>query len=1060
MDFNLENWREKVRDWWTEHGPHVKAAPIKSAYSLLAASAWLPFLAAYADDPGPAMMALMSITAGIGGNLAANVVQNAYDRARGGEQAARQAGKDAQIHEELDAILKATCALKAAQEALSERWEEFAQALVGEVAALPGHSSLVVAVAEGATVVGSVVAGDLTLKGGSIFVGGDYIERAEFVAPGDDRPSRDPEEALHAYLKRLTVECNVLHLRGMDPKAADVTSQETMSLAAVYTALDTVERLVAPIGAKQLVMQKEQAIGDESERRPMSAVEAASTFDCLVLLGDPGAGKSTFVNHLALRLAQAGLDGDGLEQLPGWTRGPLAPVRVVLRDLARARQTDQEGTAAALWGFVARTLDDSRLADAAPALEKRLEEGQVLLLLDGLDEVDAEARRWVLDAVADFVLTYQRTSIVVTCRVYAYQEPQWKLQGFEQVTLAPFDEEKINHFVAAWYDEVAKMGVMSVGEARERAGRLRDAVRRPDLRVLAPNPLLLTMMALLHSSWGRLPEDRVQLYSEIVELLLARWEESRLGRQALVQARMSASDLRFALEEVAYAIHESQPSGEGTADVTEALLRVVLQGYLEGDWNRAGDVLRYIRERAGLLLERKPGVYAFPHLTIQEYLAGCHLSVQDDFPSLVTDLLRQNETRWREPFLLAVGKTARAENRVSLALSAVDELCPRTCPERAEGAVKTSTEEIHYHCAWLAGEALLEIGADKLSQREAWQARLDRVAGWLARLLEAGALEPVERAAAGRVLGLLGDPRDLDELGFVPGGPFLMGSGDNDKEAYDDEKPQHTVEVDDFSIGKYPVTNKQYARFIEAGGYDERRYWTELGWAWRTGEREPDLSTIESEELRKNYTDWLAQRPPERRGKPFWWEDPQWNTPNYPVVGITWYEALAYCRWLGQVMGRECRLPTEAEWEKAARGGLPSPASGRGSEGEGKARIYPWSNEDITPRHANYSETGIGRTSPVGAFPVGKSPYGVLDMIGNVWEWCSSIGFNDAPYPYRANDGREDLEREAFRALRGGSWDSDRAYCRCAYRNVLRPVDFDNGIGFRVVFPGSWPSDF
>jgi formylglycine-generating enzyme required for sulfatase activity len=1007
MAFNLELWQQKVRDWWAKHGPRIKSAPIKSAYPLLTASAWLPFLAAYADDPGPAMTALVGITAGVGSNLVANLVQNAYDRARGGEQAAGQAGEDAQTREELDAILKATCALEAAQEALDERWEEFAQALVGEVAALPGRSNLVVTVAEGATVGGSVIAGDLTLKGGSIFVGGDYIERAEFVAPGDDRPSRDPEQALRAYLKRLTVECNVLHLRGMDPKAADATSQETMSLAAVYTALDTAERLVAPIGTKQLVMQKEQAIGDESDRRPMSALEAASTFDRLVLLGDPGAGKSTFVNHLALRLAQAGLHGDGLEQLPGWTRGPLAPVRVVLRDLAHARQEDQDGTAAALWNFVARTLDESRLADAVPALEERLAEGQVLLLLDGLDEVDAEARRWVLDAVADFALTYQRTPIVVTCRVYAYQEPQWKLRGFEQVTLASFDEEKIDHFVAAWYDEVAKMGVMSVGDAMQRAGRLKDAVRRADLRVLAPNPLLLTMMALLHSSWGRLPEDRVQLYSEIVELLLARWEESRLGRQALVQARMSASDLRFALEEVAYSAHGSQPSGEGTADVAESLLREVLQGYLDGSWDRAGDVLRYIRERAGLLLERKPGVYTFPHRTLQEYLAGCHLSVQPDFATQAADLLQEDETRWREPFLLAVGKTGRAENRVDQALTVVDGLCPRECG-------KSPADERLYRCAWLAGEALLEIGADKLHRRDHWQAKLERVTGWLAQLLEAGALEPVERAAAGRVLGRLGDPRDLDELIFVPSGPFLMGSGDDDKEAYGDEKPQHTVEVGDFSIGKYPVTVEQYARFVEAGGYGENRYWTEAGWQWRQSQK---------------------------REEPSYWNDPQWHISNHPVVGVTWYEAMAYCRWLGETMGRECRLPTEAEWEKAAREGS-----------EGKARIYPWGDESITPERANYGETGIGRTSPVGAFPVNESPYGALDMIGNAWEWCNSL---KADYPYQAEDGREDMSGSGWRILRGGSWDDGRRHCRCAYRYDGGPGDFYYSVGFRLIFPGS-----
>ncbi len=1083
MTFDLKRWQSEVRAWWAEHGPRLKTVPIDSAYALLAASAWLPFLAAYAQYPGPAMTALVGITAGLGSNLVANVVQRAYDRARGGEQVTGQAREDAQTRAELDAIIQATRTLEAAQEALGERWDGFARQLAGEMAALPGRSSLIVTLGDGTVVGGSVIAGDLTLRD-STFVGGDHItiqgdgnvagdgSQATVIKTGDHSPvtlvedargrdeARQRERALHDYLERLVGECNVLHLRGMDPRAADVTRQETMSLAAVYTALDTNRRV--NLSDEELAALKERgreppgviSEGRRGERpqRPMSAREAASRFDQLVLLGDPGAGKTTFVNYLALRLAQAALRGDEPEDLPGWTRSPLVPVRIILRDLARSPHLSEGGTAAGLWTFVEETLAEAHLAGAAPALRERLD-GRALLLLDGLDEVEAGARQRVLEAVADLTLTYRHVPILVTCRVYAYQEPAWRLPDFEEATLAPFDEQRMDHFIAAWYAEVARMGMLSASEARERAARLRDAVRRPDLRALAPNPLLLTMMALLHSSWGRLPEDRVQLYSEIVELLLARWEQSRLGRETLTRARLSPRDLRFALEEVAYTAHGQQLEGEGTADVAEPFLRQVLQEYLEGDWNRAGDMIRYIRERAGLLLERKPGVYGFPHRTLQEYLAGCHLSVQTDFPSQVADLVRDDETRWREPFLLAVGKTARAENRVDLALAAVDNLCPRAWAE-------TPVDEQAYRWAWLAGEALLEVGVDTLRRRDAWAARLERVTGWLAGLLEAGALKPVERAAAGRVLAQLGDPRDLDAVVFVPGGPFTMGSGEEDEGAYDDERPQHTVEVADFYIGRYPVTNRQYGRFVDAGGYDERRYWTKAGWAWRTG--------VYDSKAPDGLKDWLAQRPPEKRDRPFWWDDPVWNLPNHPVVGVCWFEALAYTRWLaeqfqvsgfrfqvwldGRLETRDvkpgtliARLPTEAEWEKAARGP--------------DRRTYPWGDTWAEDR-ANTSEANVGRTTAVGAFPAGASPYGVLDMSGNVWEWCSSVGYTEAGYPYRADDGREDLERDVVRALHGGSWLDDRGDARCASRGVNHPGSFDLSVGFRVVFPGSPPSEF
>ena len=185
MAFDIKRWQSEVRAWWTEHGPRLKATPIESGYALLAASAWLPFLAAYTQDPGPATTALVGITASLGSNLVANVVQGTYDRARGGEEVAGQAGERAQVRAELDAVLQATRALEAAQEALGERWDGFARQLAQEMAALPGRSGLIVTLGDGTVVGGSIVSGDVTLMDGK-FVGGDEvrIEKAETVYVG------------------------------------------------------------------------------------------------------------------------------------------------------------------------------------------------------------------------------------------------------------------------------------------------------------------------------------------------------------------------------------------------------------------------------------------------------------------------------------------------------------------------------------------------------------------------------------------------------------------------------------------------------------------------------------------------------------------------------------------------------------------------------------------------------------------------------------------------------------------------------------------------------------
>jgi formylglycine-generating enzyme required for sulfatase activity len=360
---------------------------------------------------------------------------------------------------------------------------------------------------------------------------------------------------------------------------------------------------------------------------------------------------------------------------------------------------------------------------------------------------------------------------------------------------------------------------------------------------------------------------------------------------------------------------------------------------------------------------------------------------------------------------------------------------------------------------------------------------LKRVRRWLTELVKDGQLAARERAEAGDVLGRLGDHRlgvgtiiveSKDEPGVlpdihwieVPAGSFLMGSAKSDEMAYDDEYPQHELHLPTFYIARYPITNAQYRPFVEDGGYDEPRYWTEECWAWRTGEREPDLSVIDDEEWRRKYADWLAERPVERRDKPFWWDHPRWGLPNRPVVGVSWYEALAYCQWLREQLqvpdytlqvwrnGRletlnlkpetlTVRLPSEAEWEKAARG----------TDG----RRWPWGNEWVEGR-ANTEEANVEETSPVGAFPEGGSPWGAMDMAGNVWEWTRTAWGHTDPwnrpdysYPYDPSDGRGDVSAADWLVMRGGSWHDDRRAGRCACRDYFVPDIFYFNVGLRVV---------
>jgi len=242
------------------------------------------------------------------------------------------------------------------------------------------------------------------------------------------------------------------------------------------------------------------------------------------------------------------------------------------------------------------------------------------------------------------------------------------------------------------------------------------------------------------------------------------------------------------------------------------------------------------------------------------------------------------------------------------------------------------------------------------------------------------------------------------EMILIPAGEFLMGSDPNvDKRAYDDEQPQHTLYLPGYSLAKTPVTQAQYAAFVQA-----------------TGHRAPNVD----ENWAKPYN-WSGATPP--RGKE-----------NHPVVLVSWRDAVAYCRWLSEVTGKPYRLPGEAEWEKGARGS--------------DARIYPWGNK-WDEKRCNTSEGGKGGTTPVGAYPQGASPYDLLDMVGNVWEWTRSL---KKDYPYVPGDGREDLGSGGGRVLRGGSWGNHQRGARCACRLGNLPVFRILNLGFRVAAsPGS-----
>ncbi len=907
-------------------------------------------------------------------------------------------------------IIRASLAAEDARvltEALARELQEI-RALPRFQAALIGDRNVVAQAASG----GMAIAGQQVTIVGNVYAGA---------------PATNPEEALAIYRDVLARTLGSLSLRGLDVATSDATGDtKRISLESVYVELDT----TSAESTDDPKRRREPPLDRES--KPLTALHAVAQHNPVVLLGDPGSGKSTFVNYLAFRLADGPANRKAAPDARAWPRelADLVPIVVVLRDFAAGRDGRDAVEPRSLHDFIDAQLSAQKLEFAQPVLADALDKGRAIVLLDGLDEIpDADARARTRDAVAAFIGRYRKSRHVVTCRTLSYQDSRVQLAGATSFQIAPFDREKIHGFIRAWYDELERIGTLNHIDAENLGARLRTSVERVDLRRLAPNPLLLTVMAVVNTHKGRLPDARALVYRDVIDLLLWRWDEIKatrgnepMLRKLIRDAGLAETDIVRILSQLAFEAQGNRQTGDADAvvDIPEAtLVDRLAERHPRKSHDWAAEVVTAMKLRAGLLIERAPHVFSFPHRTFQEHLAGVHLSTNRDFAKTADELL-DDGPYWLQTILLSVGHLVHVSNDFDKPVLLIGRLCPEVEAENDRAWRK----------AWFAGEVLGEFGVDRANADDAKRHDADRVRQRLASLLTKGRLTAGERAAAGTALGRIGDPRfrrdawclpDEPLLGFVqvPSGSFTMGSDKaKDPEAYDDELPQHTVELPAFYIARWPVTVAQFRAFVDA----------------------PD-----NEGFQPGDPDCLR------------------GVANHPVVWVSWHEALAYSRWLTKKLresdttpaplrrllngtpGTEWQvtLPSEAEWEKAARGD--------------DARIYPW-GEKADPNRANYDDTGINGTSAVGCFPGGASPYDVEELSGNVWEWTRSLWGKDFPkpefgYPYTLDARREDLAAadDIARVVRGGAFFSHEGFVRAAFRHWFTPDLRYDRVGCRLV---------
>jgi formylglycine-generating enzyme required for sulfatase activity len=796
----------------------------------------------------------------------------------------------------------------------------------------------------------------------------------------------------------------------------------------------------------------------------------------ILVLADPGCGKSTLARFLTCffinRYCRSQQDYFGLLV-------PLSTIRL-------SGMTYHEAAVHCAAKYVGLEADEQVIQDLKAHL------GQACAVFDGLDELPIVRRNFHEDdpvplrqdaAALIRMLRYVETprgdsdvpfKAIVTSRSKDYfEDKESALGAIPRYFISKFSPEQMNNAVRQWHEAAKTRAAEGKSEASplietldERCRAIQSALRQyPELATVCLTPLMLSVLQTVYSDAKDLPSSVSQLCWRAISWFLV---DKHIGTTQDSFVAEHGSWLLEAITELGWHVQKRVAAGKSKSFNDHDLRQLVqssstVKGFSRADYVTQQDavtrMVSFLRRGHGILVRVADDEFDFVHNVFREVLAGRALS---RLPMSQRRELALTEL-WSGPIRYWAG--LRATERDGLY-----EICAFV------GELSSDVRSGDVQAALARGEMLVEVCSIVPAERftRDLKGQIAEVRKELSNLLERQDVRIAQRIRIGDLLGVLGDPLLegplLERVEWIAAGNRTIGRAENHRTRIPKYQtcpasPQQRGDLEAFGVSKYLVTNADFAEFIRAAGYTTRRYWpNEVAWKWSSGDQATIRTLVEkarsvapthlSSELAGQRL--VPDEIPElcvqmvQRRRPLYWLDPAHNRPNQPVVGINWWEAVAYCSWLDQELRSKkllnaeqlVRLPIEAEWETAARLC-------------GAAGVYPWIDGEpcdcahVRAAFHKHTDQPIFRSCAVGLFRCVKTNLAIYDLVGNVWEWTASQA-----KPYGASSFAQKIILDGLddRIARGSSWlSSEEESTQVTFRSFDPPYNAYEDLGFRIV---------